>query len=260
MSIETKICCRCGVEKPISRFAIRKDRNNRRRGTCLDCFAKASHLYAFKNNGKGALQHKEYHNRPEIKKKRYRQAAIRRKERFKTDAEYRKRVYSRRIKRRRERRKASVVYNLRIKMSKLIHKVLHSKKGHRSWQLLVGYNAEDLKKHLESKFSGGMTWDNYGKWHIDHIIPQSEFNFNGPEDPKFKACWSLENLQPLWAMDNIQKSNKTNELYFACPHCGQTYSASDEMADQSLECHKCHKAMRIPRPPRRCFAAPSPPD
>jgi hypothetical protein len=53
-----------------------------------------------------------------------------------------------------------------------------------------------------------MSWDNYGKWHIDHKIPVTAFNFERVDDVDFKRCWSLKNLQPLWALDNIVKGNK----------------------------------------------------
>jgi hypothetical protein len=62
----------------------------------------------------------------------------------------------------------------------------------------------DLKKNIESKFIDGMTWDNYGEWHIDHIKPISSFNKN--EEPKIVN--SLDNLQPLWAFDNLSKGCK----------------------------------------------------
>jgi len=58
-----------------------------------------------------------------------------------------------------------------------------------------------------------MSWSNYGKWHIDHIIPLDFFKVSDPGDPKFKAAWGLENLQPLWAVDNMKKSNKLEGMY-----------------------------------------------
>ena len=60
---------------------------------------------------------------------------------------------------------------------------------------LLGYRAIDLKKHIESLFTKGMSWDNYGEWHIDHIMPVSSFN---PKTPVSVVC-ALSNLQPLWA-------------------------------------------------------------
>jgi len=65
------------------------------------------------------------------------------------------------------------------------------------------YSSDELKTHLSSLFSEGMSLENYGSWHIDHIKPVSSFLFLDEED--FTECWSLDNLQPLWAYDNIVK-------------------------------------------------------
>lgn len=75
----------------------------------------------------------------------------------------------------------------------------------RTWESLVGYTLDDLRQHLESKFTDGMTWGNMGKWHIDHIRPKSSFNYTSAEDADFRECWALDNLQPLWAHDNQVK-------------------------------------------------------
>lgn len=76
----------------------------------------------------------------------------------------------------------------------------------RPWTSLVGYTSEELMDHLQSKFTEGMNWKNYGKWHIDHIKPVVLFRFKVPEDDEFKKCWSLKNLQPLWAEENFKKN------------------------------------------------------
>ena len=76
---------------------------------------------------------------------------------------------------------------------------------------ILGYKKEELKNHLEKQFTKDMTWKAFrnGKIHIDHIKPQSLFNLKDIND--IKECWSLNNLQPLWAKDNIAKSNKYKE-------------------------------------------------
>ena len=73
---------------------------------------------------------------------------------------------------------------------------------------LLGCNIDNLKKHLESKFQDGMTWDNMGRggWHIDHIIPCSFFDLSKLTHQKI--CFNWENLQPLWEKDNCSKGNK----------------------------------------------------
>lgn len=83
-------------------------------------------------------------------------------------------------------------------------------KNGRPWQSLVGYTLHDLREHIEKQFKPGMSWDNHGLygWHIDHIIPKSFFIFNSTDDVEFKYCWSLDNLQPLWAIDNLRKSDR----------------------------------------------------
>lgn len=67
----------------------------------------------------------------------------------------------------------------------------------------LGYSVDRLRAHLESLFDDGMTWANYGKWHVDHIKPCAKFDLTDPH--QFKECWSLENLQPLWAQQNCRK-------------------------------------------------------
>jgi len=71
---------------------------------------------------------------------------------------------------------------------------------------ILGLEIEDFRKYLEKKFKPGMTWENYGKWHIDHIKPVSKHDLKNEED--IKRCYHYTNLQPLWAIDNIKKSNK----------------------------------------------------
>lgn len=70
---------------------------------------------------------------------------------------------------------------------------------------LLDYTIDELKDHLEAKFADGMNWNNYGEWHVDHKIPLAAFDYETPNDVDFKRAWSLSNLQPLWAIDNIKK-------------------------------------------------------
>jgi hypothetical protein len=69
---------------------------------------------------------------------------------------------------------------------------------------IVGCSPQELKIYLEQKFIYGMSWNNQGEWHIDHIIPLSSAK---TEEELYKLC-HFTNLQPLWATDNIQKGSK----------------------------------------------------
>jgi hypothetical protein len=82
-----------------------------------------------------------------------------------------------------------------------------SKYGRTTFELL-GYSSAELMAHLERQFLRGMSWENFGAWHIDHIVPAASFNFETPDDPDFRACWAMTNLRPLWGEDNFSKGAK----------------------------------------------------
>ena len=108
----------------------------------------------------------------------------------------------------RNKRKIDPMFRLNCNIKTAISMSLRGNKDGYHWEDLLGYTLRDLITHLEKLFKFGMTWFNYGKWHIDHVRPISSFNFNSYDDEEFKKCWNLNNLQPLWAEDNIRKSNK----------------------------------------------------
>lgn len=70
----------------------------------------------------------------------------------------------------------------------------------------LGFSLEQLRKHIESQFADGMSWGNYGRWHVDHEKPCATFDQTDPV--QFSECWALSNLQPLWAADNLRKGAK----------------------------------------------------
>ena len=71
---------------------------------------------------------------------------------------------------------------------------------------LLGCTIPELKIHLESRFQPGMTWDNHGEWHIDHIRPCASFDLTDPHQQE--QCFHYTNLQPLWAGDNLAKGDR----------------------------------------------------
>jgi len=93
--------------------------------------------------------------------------------------------------------------------TRIYHAMKKDTKGKKTKELL-GCSIQELKIYLESKFREGMSWDNYGKygWHIDHIIPCSMFDLTNLEQQK--KCFHYSNLQPLWAVDNLKKYNKSS--------------------------------------------------
>jgi hypothetical protein len=73
----------------------------------------------------------------------------------------------------------------------------------------VGCDIDTLVAHIESQFTDGMSWDNRGKWHIDHIIPLALFDLR--DEKQQLAAFNYKNLRPMWAMDNVKKGAKPPE-------------------------------------------------
>jgi hypothetical protein len=143
---------------------------------------------------------------PEKKRANDRAAAERQRLRMAADPEYAERIRQTERAaraRRRQHPKIRLNHNVSRRVSDTLAR--GAKFGRRTYDLL-GYSSAQLVAHLEKQFLPGMTWENYGEWHVDHIIPLAAFNFERPEDIDFCRAWALSNLQPLWAMDNIKKN------------------------------------------------------
>ena len=142
----------------------------------------------------------------EYEKNYYAQNKDRRKDRRKEYmAEYNARSESKQKRSARQRREW--VENPQYRLGLLLRSRLwYALKGGRkdiSAVTLLGCSIEEAVNHIEGQFKNGMTWDNHGEWHIDHIIPLSAFNLECAEDIA-KACHHT-NLQPLWAAENLSK-------------------------------------------------------
>ena len=105
-----------------------------------------------------------------------------------------------------KRRAGNPIVRLANSMRRSIRRYLAvGQKGEMSSFEIIGCSKDDLRKHLESNFKGGMTWQNYGSyWHIDHIVPL--ISAKSPEEVKKLCHWT--NLQPLTAFENISKGSK----------------------------------------------------
>ncbi|KKM66622.1 hypothetical protein LCGC14_1479420 [marine sediment metagenome] len=104
-----------------------------------------------------------------------------------------------------------VNFRLRCYLSRNVRRALKNqscRKNTKTMQLL-NCSILDLKQYLKNKFTKGMSWKNYGKWHIDHIKPCSLFDLSDTLEQK--KCFHYTNLQPLWAKDNFKKGAKYEE-------------------------------------------------
>jgi hypothetical protein len=99
-----------------------------------------------------------------------------------------------------------LISNFRTAIYQVLKESNVEKNGH--YFEILQYSPDELINHLENQFTDGMTWDNYGEWHVDHITPISLYDIKEIGDSEFMECWSLKNLQPMWGEENIRKSNK----------------------------------------------------
>lgn len=73
------------------------------------------------------------------------------------------------------------------------------------FKAVFGCTYAELATHIESQFQDGMTWENMGEWHIDHIVPVAHFLETDPHGHEWNH---YTNLRPLWAKDNLSKGAK----------------------------------------------------
>lgn len=100
--------------------------------------------------------------------------------------------------------KFRITTSLRTRINKVL-KIQNAKKCNTSMDL-IGCTPNFLKEYLQAKFKDGMTWENYGEWHIDHIKCCVSFDLTKEEEQR--KCFNYQNLQPLWASENLTKGSK----------------------------------------------------
>lgn len=214
------ICSICGANKPEEQFRWRDKKHGKRRIECAACSRRKEHNY---NEDKLRVLEEKWNLRERGLKKCKTCLEVKPLSKFTfTHSRYKpscKTCCNKNTKYKLSKKswyekqmKSNPKFALDKKISTLIRIDLFYKTGvgknNKHWEEMVGYTLQNLKEHLESQFKPGMGWHNHGKWHIDHIIPRSLWQYENSRDREFKQCWALANLQPLWAKENIQKSNK----------------------------------------------------
>ena len=217
--METKVCSICKSDKEVCEFGKSASSKDGLLYCCKKCNNKRSVEYR-KNNPEKVLEitrnwtaknpewvynrHKKWRdeNREldnEIKRNWLNKNPEKRKQ-------YRENYKPRKREQRKERRNTDPIFNLTNRMRGRLRKyliILNISKKNKTFEI-VGCSPQFLKEHLEKQFVDGMTWENRSEWHIDHKIPLSSAK---TEEELYKLC-HYTNLQPLWAEENLKKSNK----------------------------------------------------
>jgi len=205
--MEMKICWTCHCEKPIEEFGKSEKAKDGHRATCKAC----RHLEYLKNQDKNkARSSANYYANHEKKKASQRiynrKRADYQREYMKIYYENNKDVIKENVRKNALKRKHSDVgYRLICNYRTRIYKAVKGIEKPKKTIELIGCSVEELKDHLEKQFKPGMSWKNYGKWHIDHIRPCSSYDLLDIE--QMKECFNYKNLQPLWAEENLLKSD-----------------------------------------------------
>ena len=191
-------------------------------GACVQCSRDAARLYSEKMRAARGAKPRLYYS-PEEAKERIRLRDLKRNAERRKNPEY----AAAQIERKRLWREANreqylescrrydrdqLANNLQRRLSKnLRHRLRKAMLGKTRGVSAVrdlGMSIPDFKHYLSSKFKDGMTWDNYGEWHLDHIRPLASFDLSDPEQAK--AACHYSNMQPLWAKENHSKNSYWN--------------------------------------------------
>jgi hypothetical protein len=225
--LNNKICTGCNIDKNIDEFYFDPSRNNYG-SHCYECKNKSRKKYYDKNKEEILKSEKTDKNKREKAQKSSKKSYLKNKAKRQIkaqDPEFKK-----------ERNKKAAIYVGKIKkdpikgpilkirntVTKSITKALKSQNGSKNNESIlkyVPYKFKELKIYIESLWEPWMNWDNYGiyklggerKWHIDHIIPQSELIYNSMDHINFQRSWALANLRPLDAIENIKKGDKISD-------------------------------------------------
>lgn len=215
-----KKCSKCNQEKTTDCFYKNKNTKDGRQARCKECCKKHSKMYYKENkenysaqNKKWAKENKEYNNQrnkvwmEKNKEKRKAYKKKYRKENRESIKDYKSNYEN---SKRKENPEYRLEVNLRKRLRRTVYKItgnpLENKSCTQASRDLLGCSINDLQTHLETSFTKGMNWGNYGQWHVDHIKPVCSFDLTDEE--QVKECFHYSNLQALWAIDNVKKGGQ----------------------------------------------------
>ena len=113
-------------------------------------------------------------------------------------------IIKNRRKREKFRRKTDPLFKLQKNYRNRLYDYYRGTNRSKKSEEIIGLSWIEFKIYIETKFLEGMNWDNYGEWHIDHIIPLC----SASNDTELEKLFHYYNCQPLWEKDNISKGGK----------------------------------------------------
>lgn len=205
--MKTKVCSKCGEQKNCENFP-------RNRRVCYVCNRKYYKEYYQKNRETLLAKGKEWcdNNREKVNKKQKRWAKNNKEKTKQAEQKWKKdnrdKMLEIQNKYYHNVLKQNVQWKIRNSLRGRVRAAIKGSDKSDTTINLLSCSIPQLIKHLEAKFTTGMSWDNYGEWHIDHILPCASFDLTKEEEQR--KCFHYSNLQPLWAADNIRKGDKVS--------------------------------------------------
>jgi hypothetical protein len=214
--MELKKCGECGEDKPLREFHKDKSRPSGLAYNCKECRKEFSSKYYLNNKKKLDAANKEYNRKNKKKLYKYKKEWYQKnKESARTaGAQWRQNNKEYHATYMRERRRNDPVFRIKGSMGAGMWACLKGLHKNSRTFSYIDKSPEELMNYLEKQFTEGMSRENYGEWHVDHIRPLASFEFDKYKEgsAEFEAllgeAWHYTNLQPLWAADNISKGAK----------------------------------------------------
>ena len=195
--VELKTCIDCWEDKPNSIEFFAKGRGDNLRNICKYCKSQYSKAYRKANQSYFTAKMRGYRN-----------ADPERSRRLNSESYYRNKAdrVKRAVTNERKRMAEDPTFLLTKRLRCRVWYALCGAKKQDTNVRLLGCTPEQARRHVENQFKSGMSWKNYGDWHIDHIRPCSSFDLTDLEQQR--QGFNYTNLQPLWSIENLSKGSK----------------------------------------------------
>jgi hypothetical protein len=205
-----KICSKCHIPKEKSDFFGHNQKKDGLRPDCKECFTASRKAYYEANKRRILARQKAYvqanRGRKSATDRLYRQAH--KEETRAYQREYKIRNREKLNEKQRERYRNKPHFRIAALLRNRLNFVLNGKRRAQSLLDLLGCSAQEARRYIESQFLPGMSWDNHGKWHIDHRKPLKGPGVDLTDPAQLAELCHYTNLQPLWGPENIRKSNR----------------------------------------------------
>lgn len=211
-----KKCIKCGITKELSCFSKDDKLTSGYRPKCKTCLNEEQRIRRLNNIDKYKANRKKYYqaNIEKMRAEKIKYYKNNKEAKALYDKKYRENnkekiaIYKKEWDKKRTQN--DINHKIKKNLRRRVHHALKGKTKSNNTMKLIGCTPEYFKEYIESLFLDGMSWDNYGEWHIDHILPCFTFDLSIPEQQE--QCFHYSNQRPLWKIDNLKRPKNIERL------------------------------------------------